>query len=100
MKFKILLFITAFFILLGWVLPYVNSEFDTNLTENNPTYLSDDVESEDFEGWGIISAPQVIGSIFSMFFWTFGALPAWIDMIFIIFRVIFYFILIDLLWIG
>lgn len=100
MKFKILLFITALFIGVGFITPYVNSEFDSDYDSPDVDYVGEDLENYDPSGIGILSGPSVAGSILSMFFWTFGALPTWLDMIFLVFRVVFFFLLVDLFWIG
>jgi len=47
-----------------------------------------------------LSFGSIILSVLSMFFWTFGALPVVIDAVFVVFRIIFLYLLVDLLWIG
>jgi hypothetical protein len=63
---------TAFFMLLGLVVPLINSEFDTDYSGN--TYTED--ESGDLSE---SSALFVILNIFTIPFWTFG-FPTWVNL--------------------
>lgn len=40
----------------------------------------------------VLGAARIIGSIFLMFFWSFS-LPIWVEVIFVVFRLIFWFII-------
>lgn len=74
-------------ILVGLFLPYINEGFGEDGDDINvdgfEDQLNDAVKDEDS-----ISAFTVVFSLVTIFFWTFGALPFWLDAIFLIFRVI------------
>ncbi len=77
--------ITTIFVLLGVMLPFINDTF--GLTSGNT-----DVEGfKDELGQAVINPLDafltISASILKMFFWTFGALPVWIDAFFFIFRI-------------
>jgi hypothetical protein len=74
----ILTTIISVFILLGFFLPFVSSAFEQQVPENSISKIEADVGQDD------LSTLEIIGSIFKMFFWTFGDLPAWLDTIFLI----------------
>lgn len=80
--------IIVVFILLGAFIPYVNSEFGIAETDFNVDGLSSDVGQAD------VSGLDVLLSVLSMFFWTFGTLPFWLDAIFEVFRVMLYIIIV------
>lgn len=96
----ILLTIGGFFILLGFFLPYINAEFGGTDGTADVDKLQADLTEDTGESWSILSAPGVFGSMILMFFWTFGALPAWLDTIFLILRVTFFTTLARNIWIG
>ena len=73
--------IITVFIFLGVLLPFINRDLDSSYSGSSTSALSDSVAS------GNITTGDVLLSIFKMFFWTFGALPFWLDAIFLIFRI-------------
>lgn len=75
----ILYTIITIFVLLGAVLPFVHAEFDQAQTELNTQGLADRTGQEYSESTIVILS--VITSIFTMFFWTFGNIPAIIDLV-------------------
>ncbi len=87
---------TILFIFLGTavILPFVNTEFGIS----SPDYSTSNVESEfineDFSDVSSVSTGEILKSLGKMFFWTFGDLPFWLDLIFIVLRIILLFILI------
>lgn len=90
-------FIT-FFVLIGIITPYINEEFDTSYPINDASQL-ENLDTK--EATSSISAFKVIGSVISMFFWTFGNLPTWLDLaLFLPLRVVFYLIIARNIWIG
>ena len=94
MKHVILGMLTAIFILAGLFIPYINAEYGIGDSQDY------DVPSSNIEDSNIINLGSTFLSILSMFFWTFGALPIWLDAIFLIFRFMFWYIMVDILWIG
>ena len=87
------------FIVAGTVVPKINSEFGgTDAQEyvvndgSLPTDEDGDVEYTQID--------NTFWSIVSMFFWTFGSLPWWLDAFFVMLRIVFWGIVIELLWIG
>ena len=92
--------IIIFFILLGGFLPYVNEGLNARAVSFN----TDDIEntiSADIQSTTSINAFNIILSIFSMFFWTFGSLPFWLDLlIFTPLRIILIVTLARNIWVG
>lgn len=80
----IALSIVTFFVLLGIILPITQK----GIGESASSYDAESLVSDINEGQATTtSAWQIIKSVFSMFFWTFGALPTLIDAIFLILRI-------------
>lgn len=77
--------IILIFVLIGALIPYVNNSFNTSENEFNVNQFDDQIDDEtDFTA---LSATKILLSIASMFFWTFGTLPFWLDAIFLVMRV-------------
>ena len=89
------IYIMVVFVTLGTVLPFVNEGFGQGTTsvdmQNLEASVSIDTGSE-----AALSGFTIITSILSMFFWTFGELPFWLDSFLIILRVVFVYSLIRL----
>lgn len=84
--------IIVFFFAVGLILPFINQEFGNSSTYN--TQGIEDLSGQEAQS-SEANALSVLLSIFSMFFWTFGALPQWMDLLIfsplrIILAVIFY----------
>lgn len=108
--------IIASFILIGILLPFLNEGFSTSVTTNNvgdfENQIGDTIKdvrsNESVTGiLGTFSAGaqgvgflKVFFSVVSMFFWTFGALPFWLDGIFLILRLMLVMIIARNIWIG
>ena len=77
--------IVIIFVLIGAIIPFVNDAFNTDENEFNNAQFDQNIDDEtDFTS---ISATTILSSIASMFFFTFGNLPFWLDAIFIVVRV-------------
>lgn len=103
----------VFFILVGAVLPFVNSTFQQtetfqdfgnftgNVTDSAKELSDKTIEPTWLNPVGSLNALSVLASILKMFFWTFGDLPFWIDIVlFIPLRLIFVAIIARNIWIG
>lgn len=91
--------IMGLFILVGFFLPYVDDAFSTNqVNSNNVGGLQSNVGQD--QTITSINSITIIGSIFKMFFWTFGSLPFWLDIFFVPLRIIFAVTLARNIWIG
>jgi len=89
----------SFFILLGLVLPIINSSFDTTYTGNSDiNSLETDIRGESDNNQ--LSIWRVIGSLLSVFFWSFGELPFIANIILLIPRIIFISTVARNIWIG
>ena len=78
---------------------YINSEFNAGLPENNIDNLESDISTKAHENE--LNAWTVFGDIIAMFFWSFGNLPIWLDLvIYLPLRIIMYFIIIRNVWVG
>lgn len=84
---------SGFFLFLGLLAPFLNSEFEQDYTLNE--------FQEPNEGdIGVSSAWQIIGNIFLLPFWTFG-FPAWVNLWLLLpIRLPFWFVLARNIWIG
>ena len=102
--------IAGFFLLLGVMIPFIQTGFDQTVTTNNVDAFEDSVgqgveDSQDLSGLSVLTGDvpsifQVIKSALLMFFWTFGAVPFWMDTIFLILRFTFWITLARNVWIG
>lgn len=77
--------IAFLFIMLGVLLPYVTSAFNDTTTTINTDDLSSGIDDE--TDLTSVTALTLVKSVAGMFFWTFGALPVWLDAILLVFRV-------------
>lgn len=84
------------FVAIGFITPFINQEFDTSYAESDALNLDDSAEDQltTVSGW------KVLASIGGMFFYTFGILPTWIDMIFIVLRIVFWGTVARNIWVG
>ena len=108
--------IITVFILTGALLPFLTEGFGTGESFSNVAQfeneITDDIKNvksnETVTGiLGALSAGatgvgflDVLFSVLLMFFWTFGALPFWLDIIFLILRLILVLIIARNVWIG
>jgi len=91
--------IVTLFIALGFITPYINSEFDSDFNTNNPDNIIEGISSDDLDNG--VSGWKILKTVFSMFFWSFGELPAWLDIIvFIPLRLLLALTIARNVWIG
>lgn len=84
-----MLFVFTFiFIALAFCIPLIQSEFDVAQT----SFSTDSIESELTNG--DITQTNIITTLISIFFWVIGA-PAWLNIIILVMRIIFYVIIYD-----
>lgn len=83
----------GFFVILGIISPLLNSEFNSDLNEDNTFEL----EESDYSTTTIV---HIILNLILFPFWTFG-LPAWVNLWFFSWiRLIFAFVIARNVWIG
>lgn len=87
---------TILFIFLGTalVLPYVNTEFGTSGSTYSSENVGEELIEEEFADVTDVSAGDILRSVGKIFFWTFGDLPIWLDLIYTVLRLILLYILI------
>ncbi|KKN55963.1 hypothetical protein LCGC14_0577050 [marine sediment metagenome] len=73
------------FVSLGTFLPFIQASFNEPVTQFDTDQLSD--SAEDTASASDVNAFDIVFSVLKMFFWTFGDLPFWIDLFFVIFRI-------------
>ena len=83
--------IVIIFMMIGTALPYINDSlsdaYPTNSTSNNYNSIYEAENPSNLNvATGTISMFSIVVSVFSMFFWTFGALPMWLDLFFVFLR--------------
>jgi hypothetical protein len=90
--------IIIIFVLVGTLLPFVREGFgDTSSVNGSVTTLTGELAG--YQGSSSLTIWGVFGSIFKMFFWTFGALWWPIDLLFFVpMRILLVFILARNLW--
>ncbi len=107
--------IIAIFLLTGTALPFINEAFGIPPSES-ACFKIDTLEEElanatqsvpkkslfDFgtRRTGSVGIFDVMGSIIKMFFWTCGGLPFWIELFFLLLRIVLYITIARNLWIG
>ncbi len=77
--------IITVFIFIGVTLPFIQRDFDQSVSTQADVLESDITGSA--TTLNSVSAFQIVTSVAKMFFWTFGDLPFWLDMIFLVFRI-------------
>jgi len=95
-KFLILGILTTIFVMIGALLPFINAEYNIDDSNEYTGVSTDDLDSGRY-GTGLF---DVALSILGTFFWTFATIPFWLASIIMIFRIIFWFLVVDILWIG
>jgi len=91
--------IALFFIVLGIILPLVRSDLGLeDSTSTNPSGLQSGVSGAG--STSTLSAWEIIKSVGSMFVWSFGSLPVWIDAVLVVPRLMLAFIIVRNIWIG
>lgn len=101
--------IISVFILIGTFIPIVNDTFnvtqgDSDVEKLTGSLINSTVQIGEKSGFeavvGSLGFFDIVKSILLMFFWTFGALPVWLDLIFLIFRIIFLILFVRLIRSG
>jgi hypothetical protein len=67
----VIIFLLFFFVVLGFVAPYMNAEFNAGM------------QGHGLSETGVVSPLTVLFSIGGMFFWSFGSIPLWLELCFI-----------------
>lgn len=75
----LLMTVVVIFLILGFVLPYVNTAFGQPTTDINTEGLITDTGNE--LSTSEVSIFTVFTSIITVFFWTFGQVPVWVDIL-------------------
>jgi len=86
------------FVGMGFIVANINDAFGTDY--DGSIGGTGDLSDTDEDDFTTISAWKIFTSVLSMFFWTFGALPVWLDLFFWVFRAIFYLTIARNIWIG
>ena len=89
------LFLTLF-VALGFVMPFINSTYNTSYAEVNGESL---IEGVDVSKVDDVSSFQIIASIISSFFWG-TEFPAILNILFIPIRLAFAFLIARNIWVG
>ncbi len=105
--------IVAVFIAVGVFLPVLDDGYNNVITSSNDiaafeASLSNatgqlgnkEIDPTFLNPLGSLSIFDIMFSVLLMFFWTFGALPVWLDLIFLVFRVTLILIIARNLWVG
>ena len=88
--------IVIIFVFIGFVTPFINEEFSGTAAEYNVDDVTGDLDTPN-----AVNAFTILISIFKIFFWTFGSIPTWLDVIlFTPMRIILALIIARNVWIG
>lgn len=94
----IIMGIISFFVLIGFFLPIVNSEFTATGTIGEDDINTSSVEIVTVDDVGPV---DILLSVLSMFFWTFGGIPAWLDAtVFMLLRITLALTIARNVWVG
>jgi hypothetical protein len=90
--------IICILVAVGVILPFVNSAFGQPSTSVNIDAVEHDalVQSQN----GALSMWTVFKSVLLMSVWTFGALPWWLDLFFVVLRITLYLTVARNIWVG
>jgi len=77
----ILALLIIFFIMLGVLIPIIQESFNLDKDENNINTVAEGLTGK---GDDSVSAFDIIISIVSMFFWSFGAIVWWVDLLLLV----------------
>lgn len=77
--------IMSVFLIIGTMLPFIQADFGDDIIVNQGQNLEDEVGQKSGQLTSV-SALDIVVSIIKMFTWTFGDLPFWLDIVFVIFR--------------
>lgn len=77
--------IVSIFLLIGAALPFMESAYSVDQAAD---YDSGVVSDNIGQAASDVSPFDVLSSVFLMFFWTFGALPLFLELVFTVFRII------------
>lgn len=93
--------IVTVFIFLGFTTPYITTAFEQGSVSSPNLESYEDSLGQELEQVNAIRVTDVLWSLLSIWFWTFGALPQWFDLCILLpMRILLAYIIIDLLWIG
>ena len=84
--------------LVGLGLPFVQSAFDIDQTSYNIDSVTEGINPDDQDGG--VGIFDILKSVGKMFFWTFGGLPVWLDLFFVVLRLILIITIFRNLWVG
>lgn len=87
--------ILALLILVGAFLPFVQEDFGATVTENDVEGIQGDASDATPVG-----AFQILVSVLDVVFWGFGSLPLWLNLIFLLLRIMVLLIIARNVWIG
>ena len=85
---SLLLIFLVMFITLGWAMPYITAEYGGGTTVDTTGSLQQLNDAN-------VGALDIIASISTIFFWSFGTIPLWLNLILLIPRLIFWVIVYD-----
>jgi len=84
----------------GLVLPFISEEFGTDQVADYDVNSFNDALGQDVKESDGISAITIFGSVFKMFFWTFGDLPWFLDGFFLVLRIVLGLTIARNIWVG
>lgn len=92
--------IISLFVLLGVLLPIIQADLNIqDTTDVNIDDFTSDIQQQ-AKSESDLTVWKVLISILSMFFWTFGLIPIWLDCLFIILRIILAVTIARNIWVG
>ena len=83
--------IIGFMFFVAFLMPSLQTEFGFGVTNISQTSIDDNINPELTENIQTISSVKqlsIVGSIATMFFWTYTFLPAWVQLFFLVIRIV------------
>lgn len=84
--YAIIITIIAIFLAVGAFLPFVSDELGETVSSPNIEQIEENLGGQ-IDNETVVGGFDILLSILSMFFWTFGALPLAVDSFFILLRI-------------
>lgn len=91
--------ILCIFVVTGIFLPYINEGFDQDVTTYNIEGIQDDIGQE-AESVSKVGTFDIVISVVNMFYYSWGAMPFWLEAIFFILRIVLILTIARNIWIG
>lgn len=88
--------IITFFLVLGFITPFINSEFNSNYE----SYEFDGLTDDEVSNVSTVNGFSILLSILSIFVWSISGIPVFLNLLLFIPRIILVLVIVRNVWIG